>query len=56
MESGARGVSPVTEALEEVTDVPLEGMDRELEIPADPLLPLSYPSTRRLRHDASYFG
>ena len=31
----ARGASPVAEAPEEVADAPLEGMDRELEMPAE---------------------
>ena len=39
----------VNEAPEEVANAPFEEMERRLEMPAEPLLPLTFSPTRRLR-------
>jgi len=54
VDSGAWGASPFTEAPGEVADVPFERMDRELKMPAKPLIPLSYFSMRILRPRCPY--
>ena len=43
-------------APKEVADVPFEGIDRELEMSAEPIIPLSHSPTRRLRPRRPYFG
>jgi len=52
---GARKTLPVDKASGDSVDVPLGGVERELEMSANPLL-LSYSSRRGLKHQRPYSG